>query len=70
MAKYLCRTLEELPIKQKGPTTIYKDNTTAIMMANANKPNSRMRHIDISYFAIQEWVGLYSVAMCQGLRDT
>eukprot|EP00957_Ditylum_brightwellii_P200260 15266380-Ditylum_brightwellii.AAC.1 len=35
---------------------IYEDNATAIMMANASKPNDRTRHIDISYFAIEEWV--------------
>eukprot|EP00957_Ditylum_brightwellii_P043309 3282063-Ditylum_brightwellii.AAC.1 len=56
MAKYLQVILEELSIEQKGPTVIYEDNTTTIMMTNASKPNGRTRNIDISYFAIQEWV--------------
>eukprot|EP00957_Ditylum_brightwellii_P038105 2881511-Ditylum_brightwellii.AAC.1 len=56
MAKYLCAILEELSIEQKGPTPIYDDNIAAIMMTNASKPNGRTRHINISYFAIQEWV--------------
>eukprot|EP00957_Ditylum_brightwellii_P178406 13589460-Ditylum_brightwellii.AAC.1 len=35
---------------------IYKDNAAAIVMANTNKPNGCTRHIDIIYFALQEWV--------------
>eukprot|EP00957_Ditylum_brightwellii_P087575 6667110-Ditylum_brightwellii.AAC.1 len=35
---------------------VYKDNAAAIMMANANKPNGCTCHIDMSYFALQEWV--------------
>eukprot|EP00957_Ditylum_brightwellii_P091015 6929490-Ditylum_brightwellii.AAC.1 len=56
MAKYIRAILKELKINQHGPSIIYEDNTAAIMMANASKPNGRARHIDISYFAIQEWV--------------
>eukprot|EP00957_Ditylum_brightwellii_P207227 15352063-Ditylum_brightwellii.AAC.1 len=69
MAKYLCTVLNELGIVQQGPTMIYKDNTAAILVANANKPNSRTRHIDISYFALQEWVqcGEVKLAHIQGV---
>jgi hypothetical protein len=35
---------------------IYKDNVTAILIANANKITARARHIDIQYYAIQEWI--------------
>ena len=34
---------------------MYGDNQAAIMMANAKKPTERSRHIDIQYFALQEW---------------
>ena len=47
--------LDELGIKQDGPTMMYGDNQAAIMMANAKKPTERSRHIDIQYFALQEW---------------
>eukprot|EP00957_Ditylum_brightwellii_P204755 15340717-Ditylum_brightwellii.AAC.1 len=52
MVKYLRMILTELRIEQKEPTMVYEDNTTAMMMANANKPNGRIRYIDISYFSI------------------
>eukprot|EP00957_Ditylum_brightwellii_P045724 3469042-Ditylum_brightwellii.AAC.1 len=35
---------------------IYEDNAAAIMMANNNRSNGQTWHIDISYFALQEWV--------------
>eukprot|EP00957_Ditylum_brightwellii_P119617 9126303-Ditylum_brightwellii.AAC.1 len=56
MAKYLCTVLNELGIAQHGPTIIYEDNAAAIMMVNANKPNGCTQHINVSYFAWQEWV--------------
>jgi hypothetical protein len=34
---------------------LYEDNLAAIAMINQKKPTSRSRHIDIQYFAIQEW---------------
>eukprot|EP00957_Ditylum_brightwellii_P058476 4434516-Ditylum_brightwellii.AAC.1 len=37
MAKHLCTVLNELGIAQQGPTIIYKDNTTSIMMANCQQ---------------------------------
>eukprot|EP00957_Ditylum_brightwellii_P171056 13021828-Ditylum_brightwellii.AAC.1 len=55
MAKYIQVILKELKIKQYGPTIMYKDNATAIMMVKASEPNRRTRHINISYFTIQEW---------------
>eukprot|EP00957_Ditylum_brightwellii_P046851 3555935-Ditylum_brightwellii.AAC.1 len=56
MSKYLMITLRESWIEQKGPTMMYEDNTAAIVMVNASKPNCRTKHIDINYFIIQEWV--------------
>jgi hypothetical protein len=34
---------------------LYEDNMAAIAMINERKPTPRSRHIDIQYFAIQEW---------------
>ena len=56
MAKHLRYILDEVGIIQHGPTAIYEDNAAAILMANAGKPTERSRHIDIQYFALQEWV--------------
>jgi hypothetical protein len=55
LAKYLRSVLEELGFAQEGPTPLYEDNLAAIAMINQKKPTSRSRHIDIQYFAIQEW---------------
>ena len=48
--------LIQLDVPQDGPSMIYEDNTAAIMMANAGKPTTRTRHIDIQYFTLQEWI--------------
>ena len=39
-----------------GGTLIYEDNDACTAMANAKKPTSRTRHIDIKYFSICDWV--------------
>eukprot|EP00957_Ditylum_brightwellii_P175874 13392144-Ditylum_brightwellii.AAC.1 len=48
--------LQGVGYSTRCPPVVYEDNAAAIMMTNANKPNSRTYHIDISYFALQEWV--------------
>jgi Reverse transcriptase (RNA-dependent DNA polymerase) len=53
--KYLRSILAELGVTQRGPTTIYEDNLTAIAMVNSAKPTPRSRHIDTRYYAIQDW---------------
>ena len=53
--KYIRAVLDELGIKQDEPTPIYEDNKSAIDIINANKPTGRSRHIDIRFFAIQDW---------------
>ena len=56
MAKYLRSVLRELNmLPPDNPTVIYIDNEAAIAMINERKPTTRSRHIDIQYFAIQEW---------------
>ncbi len=34
---------------------IYKDNKAAIDMINDSKPMTHSQHINVQYFAIQEW---------------
>ena len=55
IVKYLRSVLAELGFPQNGPTTLYEDNQAAIAMVNENHPTAQARHIDIQYFAIQEW---------------
>ena len=47
--------MEELGIENNEPTPIYEYNQSAIEIINANKPTGRSRHIDIRFFAIQDW---------------
>lgn len=48
--------LEELGIEQQEATVLYEDNTGALMMANAQQPTKRTRHIEIKHFALLDWV--------------
>lgn len=50
--------LADLDFTQHDPTPIYEDNEASILIVNASKPTPRTRHIDIQYFAIQEWKAL------------
>jgi hypothetical protein len=56
VAKYLPAILLEISIWKLKATKLYEDNAAAIMMANAKRPTDLSRHIDIQYFALQEWV--------------
>ena len=53
--KYVRSILDELGIEQDEATTLYKDNQGALLMANAQQPTKRTRHMDIKHFALQEW---------------
>ncbi len=55
IAKYFRSILLELGFPPDGPTVLYEDNQAAIAMINENKPTPRSRHIDIQWFAINEW---------------
>jgi hypothetical protein len=48
--------LWDLGISPEAATVLYKDNGACIAMGNAQKPTPRMRHMDIKYFSICEWV--------------
>lgn len=56
VAKYLRSILHELGHPQPDPTVLYEDNEAAIHVANNERPTQCTRHVDIGWFAIQEWV--------------
>jgi len=55
IARYLCSVLKDLGFTQEHPTVLYEDNQAAIAMINQCKPTTCSRHIDVQFFAIQEW---------------
>jgi hypothetical protein len=56
MSLYLRSILWDLGVPQDAAAFLYEDNDGATAMANAGKPTPRSRHIDIKFYAIQEWV--------------
>ena len=54
-ARYIRSVMSELGFPQEGPTPIYEDNESAIATVNFRKPTERSRHINIKFFAIQDW---------------
>ena len=55
-ARYIRSILRELGFRQTEPTPIYEDNKPTIDIIASQKPTERTRHIDIRFFAIQDWV--------------
>jgi len=55
IARYLCSVLKDLGFAQEHPTVLYEDNQAAITMINQQKPTTCSRHIDVQFFAIQDW---------------
>jgi dUTPase len=53
---YLRTILQQIGLEQHHATIMYEDNQGALLMAQAGQPTRRTRHIDIKYFAIQDWV--------------
>ena len=47
------------------------DNVAAILMGNNEEPTPRARHIEIQYFALQEWVnkGMISMKHIHGISN-
>ena len=57
MAKYIRSILYKLGFKQSDPMPIYEDKKpTIIDIVASQKPIEQMRHIDIQFFAIQDWI--------------
>ncbi len=48
--------LEDIGMEQGTATVLFEDNYGALMMANAQQPTKRTRHIDIKRFALLDWV--------------
>lgn len=55
MILYLRSILHELGFEQHLPTILFEDNQGALHMANSGQPTKRTRHMDIKYFALQNW---------------
>jgi hypothetical protein len=62
-ARFIRAVLNELGFKQDGPTPIYEDNKPTIDIVNSKKPTQRSRHIDIRFFAIQDWMDNKDISM-------
>jgi hypothetical protein len=56
MSLFICSILWDLDIPQEAATIAYDDNDGCTAMANAQKPTTRTRHIDIKCFALWDWV--------------
>jgi len=48
--------MNELGYQQVGLSPIFGDNISSIMMGNNVRPTDRTRHMDIKWFALQEWI--------------
>jgi len=55
-AKYIRSVLSELGFEQPNPTPIYEDNKPTINIVASQKPTEQTGHIDIRFFALQDWV--------------
>jgi hypothetical protein len=53
---YVRSLLWDLNVPQEAASRIYEDNDACTAMANAQKPTSRTRHMDIRYNVLCEWV--------------
>jgi deoxyuridine 5'-triphosphate nucleotidohydrolase len=48
--------MEDVGIPQTDATVLYEDNSGALLMANAQQPTRRTRHMEIKHFALLDWV--------------
>jgi hypothetical protein len=53
--KHIRNILKGIGIKQLKATPIYCDNEGAKKVATATGTTKRLRHVDIQYFAVQQW---------------
>ena len=56
MILYLRTILDEMGIDQQEATILFEDNQGALLMANAQQPTRRTRHLDTATFALQDWI--------------
>ena len=55
-AKYIRLVLSELGFEQSEPRPIYEGNKPTIDVVAYQKQTERTRHIDVCFFAIQDWI--------------
>ena len=53
---YIQSILDKINVPQDEATTLFIDNNGALLMANAQQPTRRTRHMDIKHFALLDWV--------------
>ena len=53
---YIRSILDEIGIPQDNATQLFIDNNGALMMANAQQPTRRTKHMDIRKLVLQDWV--------------
>jgi len=53
---FYCSLLDDIGISQTEATVMYEDNNGALLMANAQQPTRRTRHMELKHFAILDWV--------------
>ena len=53
---YLRSILDQLGVPQDQATVLFEDNAGALLMATAQQPTRRTRHMEIKHFALQEWI--------------
>lgn len=56
IVKYFRKIFADLRFPLTPPTPVGEDNAGTIQIANHNRPSGRTRHLDLQYFASQEWV--------------
>ena len=53
---YVRSILHEIGLTQDNATVLFEDNQGALLMANAQRPTKRTRHMDVKHFVIQQWI--------------
>jgi hypothetical protein len=53
---YVRSILDEIGLPQTEATTLFINNNGALLMANAQQPTRRTRHLEIKKFALLDWV--------------
>jgi hypothetical protein len=56
MFLFFCSLLQDLGMNQEASTILFEDNSGVLLMANAQQPTQRTRHMDIKHFALLDWV--------------
>ncbi len=56
MILFIHSIFQDMDLEQPEETILYEDNNGALMMANAQQPTQRTRHVDIKVFALLDWV--------------